>query len=270
LTISVRATDGMGLQATTAVNSTGGAIDLTPPTTTSANQPTYPGTGGTIKLTATDNAGGSGVASTWYRLGGSGAFTQGTSIPVPTAAGSYTIYFYSVDVAGNTESPAKTATFQVSAAPTTLYKPVHRFRNLKNGFYLWSADEAEKASIIANLSKTWKYEGVAYQINTANPLNTSWLWRFINIKGGYYLYSADPAEKASIIANLSKTWKYEGPAYQVSTNPSGAPVWRFRNIAKGAQNGTYLYSADVNEKNTIVATLGKTWLLEGAAYYLAP
>jgi hypothetical protein len=111
---------------------------------------------------------------------------------------------------------------------------------------------------------------VAYQINTANPLNQSWLWRFVNIKGGYYLYTADPNEKASIIANLSKTWKFEGPAYKVSTDPSGAPVWRFRNIAKGAQNGTYLYSADPAEKNTIVATLGKVWLLEGPAYYLAP
>ena len=43
-------------------------------------------------------------------------------------------------------------------------------------------------------------------------------------------------------------------------------MWRFRNKA----NGTYLYSADVNEKNNIVAKLGKTWLLEGPAYYLAP
>jgi hypothetical protein len=270
LTISVRATDGMGLQATTAVNSSGAGIDLTPPTTTSDAGATYSTSGGTIKLTASDNAGGSGVASTWYRLGGSGAYTQGTSIPVPTTAGSYTLYFYSVDVAGNAESPAKTATFQVSSAPTALYKPVYRFRNLKNGFYLWSADEAEKNTIITTLYKTWLYEGTAYRINTANPLNQSPLWRFVNIKGGYYLYSADPAEKASIIANLSKTWKFEGEAYKVSTNPAGAPVWRFRNIAKGATNGTYLYSADVNEKNTIVATLGKVWQLEGPAYYLAP
>jgi hypothetical protein len=270
LTISVRATDGMGLQATTAVNSSGAGIDLTPPTTISDAKATYSTSGGTVKLTAGDNAGGSGVASTWYRLGGSGAYTQGTSIPVPTTVGSYTLYFYSVDVAGNTESPAKTATFQVSSSPTAVYKPVYRFRNLKNGFYLWSADEAEKNTIITTLYKTWLYEGPAYQINTANPLNQSPLWRFVNIKGGYYLYSADPAEKASIIANLSKTWKFEGEAYKVSTNPAGAPVWRFRNIAKGVTNGTYLYSADVNEKNTIVATLGKVWQLEGPAYYLAP
>jgi hypothetical protein len=157
----------------------------------------------------------------------------------------------------------KTATVSSSLA---VYKNVYRFRNLKNGFYLWSADENEKATIIATLASTWKYEGVAYKVNTANALNQSPLWRFVNIRGGYYLYTANPAEKASIIANLSGTWRYEGPAYKVSTNSSGSPVWRFRNL----QNGTYLYSADPNEKNTIVATLKTTWLLEGPAYYLAP
>ena len=261
LTIGVRATDGMGLQAATSVTSLGGAIDGTPPTTTSDAKATYPTTGGTIKLSATDNNGGSGVASTWYRIGGSGAFNQGSSVAVPTTVGSYTLYFYSVDVAGNPESPAKTATFQVSNA---VYKNVYRFRNLKNGFYLWTADENEKNTIVATLQGTWFLEGPAYKINTVT--NLSPLWRFVNIRGGYYLYTANPAEKASVIANLSGTWRYEGPAYNVSTNSSGSPVWRFRNL----QNGTYLYSADPNEKNTIVATLKNTWLLEGPAYYLAP
>ena len=50
----------------------------------------------------------------------------------------------------------------------------------------------------------------------------------------------------------------------VSTS-SGDPVWRFRN----RRDGTYLYSADKAEKDNIVARLGKTWLLEGPAYYLA-
>ena len=144
--------------------------------------------------------------------------------------------------------------------------PVYRFRSLKNGSYLWSADENEKATIISTLSKSWRYEGVAYTIDTANPLNSSALWRFVNLKGGYYLYSADPAEKADIVANLSKSWLCEGPAYNVSIDSSGAPVWRFRNL----KNGTYLYSADVNEKDTIVNTLSKTWQLEGPAFYIAP
>ena len=148
----------------------------------------------------------------------------------------------------------------------TNFMPVFRFRNLQNGYYLWSADPAEKASIIKNLSGTWKYEGVAYQIDTANPLNRSPLWRFRNVARGYYLYTANPAEKASIIANLASTWRYEGPAYNVSTDSSGAPVWRFRNRI----NGSYFYTADPAEKASIVAKQSSTWQLEGPAYYLAP
>jgi hypothetical protein len=151
-------------------------------------------------------------------------------------------------------------------ATPSIIQTVWRFRNLQNGYYLWSADSSEKATIISTLSRTWFYEGAAYTINTTNPLNSSLLWRFRNNRGGFYLYTADPNEKQNIINTLSGTWTYEGPAYNVSMNSSGAPVWRFRNL----QNGTYLYSADPNEKNTIVATLGRTWFLEGVAYYLAP
>jgi len=145
-------------------------------------------------------------------------------------------------------------------------KSVHRFRNLQHSYFLFTADEGEKATIIATLSKSWTYEGIAYQVNSLNPLNTSTLWRFRNIKGGFYLFTADAAEKGRIVASYSKTWKLEGPAYGVSLDSSGAPVWRFRNRF----NGTYLYTADPAEKNNIVAKLSKSWKLEGPAYFLAP
>ena len=157
------------------------------------------------------------------------------------------------------------AAFEADALGSVL-RPVYRFRNLKSGFYLWSADENEKATIIRALSETWICEGVAYRIDTTNPLNDVPLWRFVSAKGGFYLYSADPSEKASLIANLSGTWRFEGQAFRVTTDPSGSPVWRFLNV----KNGTYLYTGDPAEKNTIVSTLTSTWKLEGIAYYLAP
>jgi hypothetical protein len=219
---------------------------------------------GTATITLTPHeAGGSTIAYTHYILDG-GTETSATVVKVdPPASGtaSHTLKFWSANTAGDVEA-TNTVTFVVG--PLGTFKNVYRFRNLKSGFYLWSADENEKASIIKNLSKTWFYEGVAYQIDTLT--NTSPLWRFRNLKGGFYLYSADPSEKNNIVTTLYKTWLLEGQAYSVSTDPSGAPVWRFRN----KKNGTYLYSADVNEKNTIVNTLGKTWQLEGPAYYLAP
>ena len=180
-------------------------------------------------------------------------------IPDTTGAGALTVTARATDGLG---APGPGA--MITSIAQNI-KPVYRFRNLKNGYYLWSADESEKNTIVATLYKTWLLEGVAYQINVANPLNTDPLWRFVNIKGGFYLYSSDPNEKAGIQANLAKVWRYEGPAYNVSRT-SGSPVWRFRNI----KNGTYLYSADPAEKDSIVANLSKVWQLEGIAYFIAP
>ena len=88
--------------------------DKTAPTTTSDAKTTYPDSA-TIKLTATDNAGGSGVAHTYYILD-SNPQAEGTTINVATA-GPHSIQFWSVDTANNVESPRKTASFQVTAAP---------------------------------------------------------------------------------------------------------------------------------------------------------
>ena len=89
-------------------------VDPTAPVTTS-DAASWDGKTGpaTINLSATDNAGGSGVAHTYYKLNG-GAQTEGIVIKA-SAVGFYTLEFWSVDNAGNTESP-DTAYFQVSAA----------------------------------------------------------------------------------------------------------------------------------------------------------
>jgi hypothetical protein len=144
--------------------------------------------------------------------------------------------------------------------------PIWRFRNRASNVHLMSADPAEKTNIETNLFATWEFEGVSYQINLANYLNQSPLWRFRNINGGHYLFTADVNEKNNIVSTLGKSWKLEGESFKVSTTPSGAPVWRFRNL----WDDTYLYTADPNEKANIVASLSGTWLLEGIAYYVAP
>ena len=78
------------------------SVDTTPPTTTSSAVATYSNSAA-ITLFPSDNSGGSGVARTYYTLDG-GAQTEGTAINVATY-GSHTIVFWSVDNAGNVESP---------------------------------------------------------------------------------------------------------------------------------------------------------------------
>ncbi|MEI7815135.1 MAG: IPT/TIG domain-containing protein [Coriobacteriia bacterium] len=185
-----------------------------------------------------------------------------SSLPV----GTYSIYF-KVRCANGTDSAWVSSPLTINAAyipPGTLRK-VYRFRNLINGYYLWSADPAERADINARLASTWTEEGEAYSINPAT--NTSILMRFRNRGGGFYLYSADPNEWADINSKLSASWVQEGPAYSTSRSYSAGAktVWRFRNRS----NGTYLYSADPTERADISARLGASWQEEGEAYYLA-
>ncbi len=81
-------------------------LDITAPTTTSSvlSGQTYSGAQ-LFTLSATDV--GAGVASTWWQLDGTGGtWTPGTSIAVaaPTSGTApHTLYFYSLDAAGNTE-----------------------------------------------------------------------------------------------------------------------------------------------------------------------
>lgn len=96
-------------------------VDLTAPTTLSNAATSYMGSA-TVMLTATDNAGGSGVAHTYYRVDGA-AQVAGTAFAVSTT-GSHTLEFWSVDVAGNVEAH-RFAQFEIVARPpATMYVPV--------------------------------------------------------------------------------------------------------------------------------------------------
>jgi len=95
-------------------------IDKVKPTTTAPGLLTQyaPGGGSSISLVASDAH--SGVASTSWRIGTSGGFASGTTVAVPSAAGAYTLQFYSTDVAGNV-GDVQTVTFWVFdlTPPTT-------------------------------------------------------------------------------------------------------------------------------------------------------
>ncbi len=96
-------------------------VDTTPPTTTSSYNPAA---GAVVKaaqpvtLSPTDNVGGSGVATTYYRID-SGTWNAGTSFTV-TGDGLHTFSYYSVDVAGNTETTRTSNSFRIdTVAPVT-------------------------------------------------------------------------------------------------------------------------------------------------------
>jgi photosystem II stability/assembly factor-like uncharacterized protein len=101
----------------------GGGADMTAPVTKPMGVPASGWTNRpvTIGFTATDDAGGSGVDKTFYRLGTSGAFTEYSESTKPqvSSEGRTTLQFYSIDLAGNAEV-TKSATVSIDThRPTT-------------------------------------------------------------------------------------------------------------------------------------------------------
>ena len=115
-TYTVYAVKGPGTSSgigSTSVSPVAPAADTAAPTTTSDARASYVASA-TIRLTAADNTGGSGVAATYYKLDG-GAQTAG-HLGGRERLGAHTLEFWSVDVAGNAEAH-KTASFTIAAPP---------------------------------------------------------------------------------------------------------------------------------------------------------
>lgn len=144
-------------------------------------------------------------------------------------------------------------------------KPVYRFRNKSNGTHFYTASEAERYSVTRNMSATYAYEGPAYWVNTANAANNTPLHRFFNKKKSTHFYTASEAERQSVIANLSGTFAYEGPVYNVSASAEGATaMYRFFN----KKTGTHFYTVSESERDHVIGQLSSTFTFEGTAYYL--
>ncbi len=101
----------------------------------------------------------------------------------------------------------------MSSAFTT---PLYRFYNKKNGSHFYTASEAEKASVLANLSTIYQLDGPAYNVSATPAAGTVPVYRFYNKKNGSHFYTASEAEKASVHANLSAIYQLDGVAFFVA------------------------------------------------------
>lgn len=111
----------------------------------------------------------------------------------------------------NYEGPAFTASL---VSDVDLY-PVHRFRNLQNGSYLYTIYETERSEIAANRASTFFYEGIAWYARQTPAAGWKPLYRFRNVTNGTYLFSAYENEKNTILANYPTVFELEGVAYYV-------------------------------------------------------
>ena len=148
-------------------------------------------------------------------------------------------------------------------APAETLTPVYRFFNRANGSHFYTASEAEKNDVVANLSAIYELDGAAYKVSSAfgTPLH-----RFYNKSNGSHFYTASEAEKNDVIANLSANYTYDGIAYRVSASPvaGSTPVFRFFN----GSNASHFYTASPAEKDVVAANLSETYTLDGVAFHV--
>ena len=95
-------------------------------------------------------------------------------------------------------------------------QPLYRFYNKKNGSHFYTSSAAEKASVEANLSAIYRYEGVAYRVSTSPTVGSATVYRFFHKKNGSHFYTASPAEKDNVVATLSSVYTPEGPGFYLA------------------------------------------------------
>lgn len=141
---------------------------------------------------------------------------------------------------------------------------VYRFFNTLTTAHFYTANEAEKANVLATMPQ-FSYDGPAFGAASAYSPGLSPVYRFYNTQTGVHFYTISEAEKTSILTNLPQ-FLLEGTVYHAS-QVAGAgltPLYRFYVPSRGF----HFYTASETEKNSIVANLSATYTYEGIGYYV--
>jgi Domain of unknown function (DUF5011)/Protein of unknown function (DUF1566) len=149
-------------------------------------------------------------------------------MPPSTLYGAYFFTIYDVErdaaLASNADWTQEGPAFWTSLAAGDGLNPVHRYRNLFNGSYIYTIYDSERADIAANYSTALTYEGVAWYARQTPSDGWSPLYRFRNLTNNTYLFTAYETEKDAIVAGYSAVFTLEGIAYYVRQNAPADPI----------------------------------------------
>lgn len=154
-----------------------------------------------------------------------------------------------------------------TVAPNPNRQPVYRFYNVQSNVYFYTISSAERNTILATLSNSLTYEGIAFYASPTPATGYSAIYRFRNTVNGSYLYTISDVEKNSILQGYPQ-YVLEGTAWfaEPSAAGGGSPLYRFR-----TNNNSHIYTAYESERASIIANY-PSFVFEGPAYYvkLAP
>ena len=93
------------------------------------------------------------------------------------------------------------------------------------------------------------------------------VYRFFNVHTGVHFYTASEAEMLTVRNTLASTYNLEGIGYALDTSSTAntAPLHRFFDRKKGV----HFMTADENEKETIINTLGDKFSYDGIVAYVS-
>lgn len=171
--------------------------------------------------------------------------------------GGYAVLWFGeeVDPTGNPE---------ITQAPPEETTSVYRFYDTITGTHFYTANEAEKDSVIQNLPK-YNYEGPSFAALQNDTTDTEEVHRFYNRQTGTHFYTISDFE-ADRVRETSPQFNYEGTAYYAyDESVAGTiPLYRFYR----PDTGTHFYTPSDGERDHVINTLGEVYNYEGIAYYV--
>lgn len=239
-------------------------VDSAPPVTTSDAAGAYVGTA-TITLSADDGASGSGVADTLYVL--DAQHGSGTTIQA-TGTGQHTLQFWSVDAAGNHETP-RTVTFTIadpdiadSAAPVTTSGAVALYMNsalisisatdgpggagVAHNYYRLDAGSQVESSTV-RISTAGAHTLYYWSVDAMGNVETARSVKFTVLSGST---PSTPSTPSSVKRGRSFTTYGYLVKHTAGTYPVTLRFYRYR-------SGSYVYYKSVTAKASTVLTFSK-------------
>jgi alpha-tubulin suppressor-like RCC1 family protein len=137
---------------------------------------------------------------------------------------------------------------------------------LERRFY--TIDTAERDLLIDKYSAVWTFEGAAFRAGTTAVLQgMAPVYRLWSAQGLDHFYTAEAAEKDTLVRNYPDVWSYEGVAFYawpVGQQPKEArPVYR---LYRGRDN-SHVYTTSETEKENLLRDFSRDYIFEGVAFY---
>jgi len=106
-------------------------------------------------------------------------------------------------------------------------RPVYRFVHRDNGSLRYRSSETERYKLIKRWSTTYRYNGIAFTVDSSATANSKPLYRLYNPATQRWRYTPYTKTRARLLA--TGDWRPRGAAALISLGATGTPVFKLEN-----------------------------------------